>query len=336
MINFNIQSKGEEATIEILGSIGESWFEDGATLANVKSQIEALSARNITIKISSLGGDAFEGLAIHDLLKASKKNVTAKIIGATASAGTIVALGANNIQISENALFLVHNSSTMVAGNAKDLRATAENLDTVDKRMVAIYTAKTGKSEDEVKALMAEDKWIDANEAQSFGFVDSITAPMKIAASSIEPIQNSKLPKLNDKQINNLIITKKELEMTEENKSWFAEQFAKLKPAPKAEAVVAETVVEPAEPNAVKELTGQVAEAKTVIEASVALNDELQAKLDAQNKEISDLNKAIAEAKIAKVEAKGSEANPEGIVVPNASEATFNSIKALVNKRRNR
>lgn len=325
-----IYSKGENATIEILGSIGESWFDEGTTLNSVKSQIENLSARNITVKISSLGGDAFEGLAIHDLLKSSKKKVTAEIIGATASAATIIAMGADKIKISENALFLVHNAWTVAQGNADDLKKQAENLETVDNRMAAIYTAKTGKSEQEVRSLMKEDKWIDSNEAKEFGFVDEITEPVKIAASVIQEINNSKeLPKLN-------INIKNEFEMTEENKSWFAEQFETIKASlTKKEEVVAE-VEQPVKEETIskEEVENQLSEINAMIEELKNNNADLEAKLAEKNAEVEDLNKAVANAKASKVEANAEGVSPEKETAPDANEVTFNAMRSLVKARR--
>ena len=329
-----IYSKGENATIEVLGSIGESWFEEGTTLTSVKSQIEELKARNITVKISSLGGDAFEGLAIYDLLKASKKKVTAEIIGATASAGTIVALGADKIKISENALFLVHNAWTVAQGNADDLRKQAENLETVDNRMVAIYTSKTGQEETEVRSLMKEDKWIDANEAYEFGFVDEITEPIKVAASVISAINSSKeLPNIEENKIN----INKNFTMTEENKSWFAEQFDAVKASltKKEEAPVAEVVEEPKEETISKtEVETQLSEINAMIEELKTTNEDLTSQLEAKNQEVEDLNKAVANAKATKVEANAEGTAPDGESTPDTNEVTFGAMKALVKKNR--
>lgn len=323
-----IYSKNDNATIEILGSIGESWFDEGTTLSTVKNQIEQLSARNVTVKISSLGGDAFEGLAIHDLLKSSKKKVTAEIIGATASAATIVAMGADKVKISENALFLVHNAWTIAQGNADDLKKQAENLETVDNRMAAIYVAKTGKSEEEIRSLMKEDKWIDSNEAKEFGFVDEITEPVKIAASVIQEINNSKeLPKIK--------INKNEFQMTEENKSWFAEQFDAIKAQFKKEEPKAE-VVEPVQEETISktEVEEQLNEINAMISELKNSNEELEKQLAEKNAEIEDLNKAVANAKASKVEANAEGNAPDGETKPDASEVTFNAMKSLVKKRR--
>jgi len=88
--------------------------------------------------------------------------------------------------MSENALFLVHNAWTMTMGNANELREAADELDVWDSRIVNIYKNKTGKRKSQIHSLMEEEKWIDADEAKSFGFIDNTfkpTAQAKILTS---------------------------------------------------------------------------------------------------------------------------------------------------------
>ena len=173
---------GDTTEIDILGDIGSSWFSEGNTLQTVKAQIDGIKSKNIIINIASFGGDADEGFSIHSYLSSKKAYKTARLLGSTASAGTIVAMSADEIQISENARFLIHNSWTQAVGNAEQLRKTASTLDKVDVRMIAIYKKKTGKSEEEIKDLMAREEWLSADEAKDFGLVDEVTEASKIAA----------------------------------------------------------------------------------------------------------------------------------------------------------
>lgn len=193
---FHINAKANVTEIDIFGDIGENWFGDGHTMQSVKDQIRDIKG-NIVVNLSSLGGSVNDGLAIHDILKSHNGDVKVKIIGATASSGTVVAMSGSSVEMSENALFLVHNAWTYTVGNADELRKQAENLDQFDNRLIAIYVAKTGKTEDEVRALMADEKWIDASEAKDWGFVDSVFEPMKAAAHiDKKKLANAGLPEL--------------------------------------------------------------------------------------------------------------------------------------------
>jgi len=122
-------------------------------------------------------------LAIYDMFKAANNRVTTNIIGATASAGTVIAMGGDTIKISENSLFLGHKASLFAGGNADDLRAAANDLDKFDSRLIAIYKKKTGKTKAEIENWLKEDKWISAIEAKEFGLVDEIYKSKKVLNS---------------------------------------------------------------------------------------------------------------------------------------------------------
>jgi len=163
--------------VEILGAIGESWFEEGNTLESVKAQLSGLDVSNVLVEVASAGGDLVHGLALHDMFKTMNSKVTARIIGSTASAGTVVALGADVVEITENSKFLIHNSMTMTAGNADDHEAAAVNLKEFDSSLYNIYRKKTGKPKSQIKALMKDERWISSDEAKDWGFVDKIVKP---------------------------------------------------------------------------------------------------------------------------------------------------------------
>lgn len=196
--NFSIKNLSDEAAeIKIFGEIGEGWFGDGVTLDSVKTQLEGIKAKKINVLISSLGGDVNHALAIHDILKMSNAEITTEIVGATASSGTIIAMAGKERKMSNNALFLSHNAWMLAVGNADQLRKQADDLDAFNDRIINIYQKVTGKSREQVKALMDEEKWIDAENAKDFGFVTETFEPVKAAAFiDFNAINASKLPKV--------------------------------------------------------------------------------------------------------------------------------------------
>lgn len=196
--NFSIKNlSGDTAEIKIFGEIGEGWFGDGVTLDSVKTQLEGIKAKKINVLISSLGGDVNHALAIHDILKMSNAEITTEIVGATASSGTIIAMAGKERKMSNNALFLSHNAWMLAVGNADQLRKQADDLEAFNDRIINIYQKVTGKSREQVKALMDEEKWIDAENAKDFGFVTETFEPVKAAACiDFNAINASKLPKV--------------------------------------------------------------------------------------------------------------------------------------------
>lgn len=172
------------AEILIYDEIGASWFNEEAVTA--KSFIDDLSALgdvdNITLRVSSPGGDVFDGIAIHNALKTHKAKVTAHVDGIAASAASYIVMAANKIVMPANAFMLIHGASGMAFGNADDMRAMADDLDRVDKSISATYVARSKSTAAKIKAIMKEDRLMDAAEAKELGLADEVTKEVKLAA----------------------------------------------------------------------------------------------------------------------------------------------------------
>jgi ATP-dependent Clp protease, protease subunit len=203
-MNFNIKNSKEEiATIDLFGGVGESWFDDSISMQLVNDRLNEITASEIVVNVSSLGGDVNHAFAIYDLLKFKKAKITTRVIGMTASAGTIIAVGGDVVEMSRNALFLVHNAWTVTGGNAEEHEKAIETLKAVDDRLVEIYKKKLkGKKRSQIETLMSEERWITADEALEWGFIDKIIEPSKIENSVYNAINESNLPKINNKMEN--------------------------------------------------------------------------------------------------------------------------------------
>nr|AKH47524.1 phage related protease [uncultured marine virus] len=227
MKNFSIKNQSETIEIDLFGEVGSSWFENPNSLDGIKDILNENKDKKITANISTLGGDYLQASAMHDVIKMHKGGSEARLIGAIASAGTIVAMGFDEVKMSENALFLVHNAWTIIKGNAKDMRETAESLDVADNGMINIYKAKTGKKKSEIMSLMEEEKWISAKEAKTFGFVDKVFKPDKVAASIDKDFINNfvsdkiKLPKIENNTNNIEMENEKKSTLLEKVKTFF-------------------------------------------------------------------------------------------------------------------
>lgn len=165
-------------TINMFDVIGEDyWTGEGWTAARVSGLLRYIGAdADITVNINSPGGDMFEGLAIYNLLREHKGEVTTKILGVAASAASVVALGGDKVEIARAGFLMIHNAWILVAGNRNDLRSYADYLEPFDKAMADIYAARSGGSIEEMSALMDAESWIGGSEAVELGFADSLLA----------------------------------------------------------------------------------------------------------------------------------------------------------------
>lgn len=145
---------------------------DAATAKAVKSVLGSTAA--VTVHINSPGGSVTDALAIYSNLRSHKGRVTAVVDGLCASSATIIMLAADEVVMSEHSLLMVHNPWTVAAGDAGDMRKTAETLDKAALEMVSLYSERTGQSSGAVTAIMQAETWYNASEAVEAGFAHRV------------------------------------------------------------------------------------------------------------------------------------------------------------------
>tara|TARA_R110000851_G_scaffold114153_2_gene239123 strand:+ start:10459 stop:11433 length:975 start_codon:yes stop_codon:yes gene_type:complete len=176
---YNIKNLSETSTeVVIYDEIG-AWGVDSKSFIE---EVKQISTDNVLLRINSPGGSVIDGLSIHDAIKRMPQKVTAQIEGLAASIASIIALGADEVTMSENSLFMIHNVWGGETGGAKDMRKAADLMDKMGDRLVNIYVGKTNKEESEIRAWMDEETWFTANEALDAGFINYVEQPIALAA----------------------------------------------------------------------------------------------------------------------------------------------------------
>lgn len=145
-----------------------------ADTAKAVKSVTASSAA-VTVHINSPGGSVTDALAIYSVLRAHKGSVTAVIDGLCASAATIIMLAADEVVMAEHSLLMVHNPWTVSAGDAGEMRKTADTLDKAALEMVALYSERTGQSAEAITAIMEAETWYNAAEAVAAGFAHRVS-----------------------------------------------------------------------------------------------------------------------------------------------------------------
>ena len=238
---YNIQNKaGETADVYIFEEIGMY----GVTAQDFISEIKDLKDKPINLRINSLGGDVFNGMAIYNVIKKRESKTTVYVEGIAASIATIIALGADEVIMSENSLFMIHNAWGGTMGNSKDMRKSADTLDKISNELTEIYVKKTGLAYNRVTEMMDEETWLSAEEAYDLGFVDTISDAIKIAAK----YDVSKFKNITNEEIKNKFnINIKNRKMTNELKEWFNSKVDEIVAAVKSDVKVSKDVVEQTE-----------------------------------------------------------------------------------------
>jgi ATP-dependent protease ClpP protease subunit len=174
---FFMKSAAKEAEILIYEEIGESWWSgSGISAKRFAEDLKALGdgIETLNVRINSPGGDVFDGAAIKTQLEQHPATVNVFIDGLAASAASYIAMAGKTIQISDNALFMIHNAQGGVLGNAADMRQMADLLDKIDSTIAAMYTRRTKQPDAKIKDWMAAETWFNAEEAVKYGFADAI------------------------------------------------------------------------------------------------------------------------------------------------------------------
>jgi ATP-dependent Clp protease protease subunit len=184
MTNYRIVARGKtSADLYLYDDIGDGWF-GGITAKQVIKDLAALGAVDtLNVRINSVGGSVFEGLAIYNALARNPATIIVHVDALAASIASIIAMAGSEIRIADNAHMMIHNAMGITMGTADEMRAYADTLDQINGSLVATYVKRTGQSEEQVRAWMDDETWLTAAQCVEYGFADSVTDEMKMAAS---------------------------------------------------------------------------------------------------------------------------------------------------------
>ena len=163
-----------ERTLFLNGTIAEeSWFDDDVTPQLFKEDLLSGSG-DITVWINSPGGDVFAAAQIYNMLMDYKGNVTVRIDGLAASAASMIAMAGTTVEMSPVGMLMIHNPSTAIIGNTKEMQAAIQMLDEVKESILNAYELKTGQPRQSLSDLMDVESWMNAKKAVELGFADKI------------------------------------------------------------------------------------------------------------------------------------------------------------------
>jgi ATP-dependent protease ClpP protease subunit len=164
--------------IDINGYIGETWFDEGNTVASLIEAIgDAEAGDTLEVHVNSGGGSFFEGLAIYNNLRqyAAKGYIVETYVdGLAASAASIIMLAGDRRVVPESAMIMIHNVSMPAWGDAKAMEKAATTLHQFNKVASSTYQERTNETADSVLALMDEETWMGGTEALDRGFATEI------------------------------------------------------------------------------------------------------------------------------------------------------------------
>jgi len=188
----------EERTLFLNGEISdETWYGDEVTPKLFSDELNAGNG-NITVWINSPGGDVFAAAQIYNMLRAYKGKVTVRIDSLAASAASMIAMAGDTVEMSPVAMMMIHNPSTIAAGNTADMQAAIGMLNEVKEAILNAYEGKTGMRRSKLATMMDEETWINAKKALELGFCDRILFSDGVVEAKEEPEDGEQEEKEND------------------------------------------------------------------------------------------------------------------------------------------
>lgn len=172
-------AKDTPLQIEIIDEIG-GW---GYTFKDLYATAKDFRGDNIRVVINSFGGSVLEGLLIFNYLKGHKARVETHIPAYAMSMGTIIAAAGDYVTMADNGYFMIHNPWAIQWGDHRDMEHMGQLMLQMKQDLASIYVGRTGKTMEEITALMDAETWLTPQQALDMGFIDEITHGAKFEAS---------------------------------------------------------------------------------------------------------------------------------------------------------
>jgi ATP-dependent protease ClpP protease subunit len=157
------------------GYVMAGGYEDEFSAREVIEALAQFAGGPVTVRINSIGGDAYEGAAIRAALAGHDGPVTVIIEGIAASAASLICCGAGRVEIAADASVMIHDPRAMAIGDSAEIGAAAATLDQVGALFAPIYAARLGIDAAAARALMIAETWWRGAEAVAIGFADALS-----------------------------------------------------------------------------------------------------------------------------------------------------------------
>lgn len=170
--------------ILMYGTIGEDFWEpeNSITAKSIMDQLADMTG-DVTVRISSGGGDVYAGIDIMNALKNyDGGEVTVIVESLAASAASFIAVGgADRVLMRASSELMIHRAWTWAEGNADEVAKTLKDLERQDTKLANIYAAKAGGTVEDWLAAMSDETWYTAEEAVAAGLADEVIAEKSTA-----------------------------------------------------------------------------------------------------------------------------------------------------------
>ena len=161
------------ATLDVTGFIG--WDTDPLTFTEKVAQAKEAGCTQLRVRINSLGGYCYDGLAMGDALKTCGMETVGTVLGTAQSMASYILQCCTVREAHQNATIMVHQPSAGVCGTVDEILTQAQYLCALRDKMFADMAERCGTTGPELSAEHMTMKLYSAEEALKKGFIDKIT-----------------------------------------------------------------------------------------------------------------------------------------------------------------
>lgn len=168
------------ADLYIYGAIvtdKDGWFssESDVSLVEFKQALDDMGdIKTLNMYINSPGGEVFVASTMISMLKRMKDKgttINAYVDGLSASAASFLMMIADNINLYNNSVVMIHKPMACACGNSSDFQQMIDTLDKLeDTIMIPMYLEKAvdGVDEQQIKDLLTAETWLSANDMAKY------------------------------------------------------------------------------------------------------------------------------------------------------------------------
>jgi ATP-dependent Clp protease protease subunit len=136
--------------------------------------LDKISHKEITLMISSFGGNIESGFAIMDAIRNTKSKVHTIISGAAYSMGSLISIVGDKRSMTEDCIWMAHPGLEGIVDYFEFIRDRIKSLDIIDKIIDRIYTKNTKLTKKEINFAKRGELWLASDECLKKGIVDKI------------------------------------------------------------------------------------------------------------------------------------------------------------------
>ena len=133
---------------------------------------------DLEIEFFSPGGGVIPGMALFDRILQLRKqghHVVTTAAGYAASMGGILLQAGDHRVMHQESYLLLHEISAFAAGKLPEMEDEVEFMKKIEKRVLAIFSARSNLSPNQLRVRMKrKDWWIDSDEAMKHKLVDEV------------------------------------------------------------------------------------------------------------------------------------------------------------------